>query len=341
MVQGRLLVVHKNNQKLIESLTHLNKGGLDIQESANTEEALSRLSKERFHGILIDSELESQNHQFIDQVSQEHPNIVRLLHEHSSDSSSGDENFHYYISASQPKALQVHLRSAMSHSNTIEDKANLQRELQIKNEELNQLNQELEDRVQRRTRELKGRDIILEHMLKVHDMPISLQVISAQIKIIFDLSHLIVYLRVNDKLQAVYSEGYPTASASEDKKTLEEVQSYIADSKDPVQVAYAEARSVLSKDCDVEKLQSAARRYMLSQESTIFVPIIERHKVVGIMEACYNYSHLSREERLIEKINAYGRFYLIAWQDQARKISFNKAEGNINTLLNNLDEVEE
>jgi CheY-like chemotaxis protein len=180
MAQGSLLIVD-DEQNIIHAIKRLlRKEGYEISTAASGEEALAFLSNHQVDVIISDHRMPGMSGiEFLEYTKGLCPLSVRIILSGYADLKTVTEAinlgyiYKFILKPWDDEELKAAIREALNVARLQIENYRLAEELKTKNERLQWLNNNLEDEVEKRTQELKMRNMVLErfHYI-IHQMPI-------------------------------------------------------------------------------------------------------------------------------------------------------------------------
>ena len=240
---------------------------------------------------------------------------------------------HIYRYISKPwddKEIKTIIKQALNYYQALKDKEELTLKIQSQNRELKFLNEKLEDLVNDRTLELQTRDNILQHLLEIHPLHISIELILSQIQKLYRFESIAFYSKtaiVGEDI--VFGLKYNNSLTTDFSEILKKELPVIIESKDYVNLIFEDSLVLHSGG----KYQLAEKLAEVMCPGGDIVAIAVKNSVVkfGLL-LCGSYESEEYLYKIFPKIDGFANYLAIALND-------NIECGNIELLKNKVDNI--
>ncbi len=306
-------------------------------------EAIGLLDKENFSLILSDYRMPEMNGvEFLMIAKEKTPDTIRMILTGFADVSvaiSAINEGEIYKFCEKPwegESLKVQVKRAIEHHELVSERKELLERIKVQNEELKDLNQNLEQKVDDKTHELKkaykdlqlkvkeleGRDTILQYLLTIHTFD---EIINLILEVLGSLNlydKILIYVTDTDKNKMVPKAGI-TVEEGESLFLKDEIGHF---PELPVLKIAKDDRSILEGTSPLNKIN----------EHSIYLPIEKDRKCLGALLVDNSQSKKKLELTELKTLSGFTSLAALAINEQVVSDSLPDIHSQIDDFLGEL-----
>jgi len=326
MKRHKLLFVD-DEENILKSLTRLFRGeDYEIFSVDSGYEGINLLKQHDISLILSDYRMPELNGvEFLKKAKEESPDTVRMILTGFADvevviSAINEGEVYKFIEKPwESENLKIQIKRALEHFELLQDRKELSVKITKQNEELKDLNENLEKKVEEKTREIRraykekvllskqlkekveelnGKDIILQHLLSIHSLEETLNVALNVINDVLNIEKALIYLKdyKDDFLEVKSGIGL-----SEDKA--------ITGIKDLQKTGKID---LSDEETDIIRVFKTGKLVKSNENNHLIVPIQKDRKPLGVLDI---FSKDEINQSFIDKLNGFISLTAIAIND--------------------------